>query len=242
MLRGLYAAATALDSASQVQEVVASNLSHVTTPGYRQRGVTHETFDRALQRATPPTGDIVGTRVSGVFHDFEAGALQHTQAPLDLALGDADTFFRVQGPNGQQLFSRNGTFHLNQAGQIVTQAGYPLLGQGGPITLPPDTTLINIASDGSVTANGEAVTRVQLVKFTNPEKLTAVGPTLYDAPQDAGQLPTEGRILQGYRESSNVNAANEMVQLMIGSRYFDAAQRVLRAIGESVQLNTRPQG
>ena len=78
MFRGLYAAATALDAAAQAQDVTAENLANVTTTGYRQRGVTFETFDRALGRAVEPAGDYVGTRLDRVFHDFRPGPIQPT--------------------------------------------------------------------------------------------------------------------------------------------------------------------
>jgi flagellar basal-body rod protein FlgF len=240
MLRGLYAAATSLDAASQAQEIQAHNLSHVNTPGYRQRTPTNETFDRVLARGTPPTGDYVGTRLSGAYFDFKPGALQHTNHHLDFALGDSDTFFTLAAPNGNPLYTRNGAFYLNQANEIVSEGGYRLLSEAGPISVPADTAQLNVASDGSVTADGAPVGRIQLARFSNPERLTTAGPTLFSAPPNAGQTPAEGRVLQGYRESSNVNAAEAMVKMMVGQRYYDAAQRSLRAISEAIQQNTRP--
>lgn len=74
------------------------------------------------------------------------------------------------------------------------------------------------------------------------QQLTAAGPTLYTAPPEAGLAAAPGRVLQGYRETSNVQPADAMVQLIIGSRYYDAAQRSLRSLAETIQLNTRPQG
>src|SRR5688500_18586114 len=97
MIRGLYSAATALDAAEQQQEVTAHNLAHSTTHGYRQRGLTFETFDRVLGRTSEPTGDLTGTSLVGVYHDFRPGGLQYTGAPLDLALG-GDGFFTLITP------------------------------------------------------------------------------------------------------------------------------------------------
>lgn len=240
MLRGLYSAATALDAASQHQEVTAYNLAHATTPGYRQRGVTQETFDRALERAESPTGDLTGTKVVGVYHDLRPGALQQTGQPFDLALGNGEQFFTLAGPDGP-IFSRNGSFRLNARSQIVSESGYPLRGQNGPITVPPETASVVVGVEGSVTADGQPIGQIQIARFTDPTKLTAIGPTLYSAGPDAGQLAANGEVLQGYREASNVQPADAMVRMIIGARYYDAAQRSLRTISESLQLNTRPQ-
>jgi len=241
MIRGLYAAATGLQVASEQQDVTAHNLSHVSTPGYRQRGVTFETFDRTLGRDDPPVGDITGARVSGVFHDFRPGPLQQTGHPYDLALAEPDQLFTLDGPNGR-LYTRSGAFRLDAQGRLVSQGGYPVRGEDGPITAPPEASRILIASDGTVTADGEPAGRIRPVRFADPRQLTAAGPTLYTAPPGTAAQPADGRVLQGYREGSNVQPADAMVQMIVGARYYDAAQRSLRAIAESVQLNTRPQG
>lgn len=241
MLRGLYAAASALDVAEQKQEVQAYNLAHMSTPGYRQRGLTYESFDRVLGRTQEPTGDIVGAKISAVYHDFRPGALQSTGHPFDLALAEPDQFFEVAGPNGP-LYSRNGALRLSTDGRIVTESGYALTGVAGPITVPAGTSNVNIAGDGNVTGDGAPLGRVRFVSFADAKQLTAVGPTLYSAPPEAGVRTVEGRVLQGYRESANVNPAEAMTGLIVSARYYEAAQRALRTIAESVQLNTRPSG
>jgi len=241
MIRGMYGAASALVLASEQQETIAYNLANSTAPGYRERGLVFETFDRALGRATEPTGDTVGARTVQAYHDFRPGPVQQTGQPYDLALGEADRFFVVAGPNGP-LYTRNGTFNRTVDGRLVTPAGYALQGDGGPITFPGDAVRVNIASDGSVTADGQPLATVRLVRFTNPQQLTAAGPTLYTAPPAAGLTDAPGRVIQGAREGSNVQPADAMVRLIIGSRYFDAAQRALRAMSDALQLNTKPTG
>jgi flagellar basal-body rod protein FlgF/flagellar basal-body rod protein FlgG len=241
MIRGMYSAASALVVASEQQEVTAYNLANANVPGYRERGLVFESFDRELGRAVTPTGDIVGARTVQAYHDFRPGAIQQTGHPYDLALGDPDRFFTVSGPNGA-LYTRNGTFFRTTDGRLVTQAGYPLQGENGPISFPPDAVQVIVGTDGSVTADGQPIGNLRLVRFTNPGQLTAAGPTLYTAPDGAGLTAAPGRVMQGARESSNVQPADAMVRLIIGSRYYDAAQRSLRTISESLQLNTRPQG
>ena len=240
MFRGLYSAATALDAAAQAQEITAHNLAHTSTPGYRQRGIVFETFDRVLNRSLQPTGDIVGTRLAQGYTDFRTGPIQQTGNPLDLALNEPDRFFAVSDANGRAMYTRDGAFHVNAQGQLLTTGGYTLQGEAGGITIPPGTADINIASDGNVTADGAPIGRVRVVQVGNPKQLTPVGDTLFEAPQDAGVRNADGRVLQGYREGSNVNPAEAMTGMVIAARFYDATQRVLRAIAETVQLNTRP--
>jgi flagellar basal body rod protein FlgG len=240
MIRGLYSAASGLVVASEQQEVTAYNLANATSPGYRERGLVFESFDRVLGRTLEPTGDLTGAHTLQAFHNFRPGPLQQTGNPYDLALGDSDRFFVLTGPNGP-LFTRNGTFYRTSQGNLVSPGGYTLQGENGtPISFEPEANRITIASDGSVTADEQPIGNVRVVRFTNPQQLTAAGPTLYSAPETAGLTPAPSRVLQGYREGSNVQPADAMVRLIIGQRYYDAAQRSLRAISESIQLNTRP--
>lgn len=241
MIRGMYSAASALVVASEQQEVTAYNLANANAAGYRERGLVFESFDRVLGRAEEPTGDVVGARTAQAYHDFRPGALQQTGHPYDLALGEPDRFFVLAGPNGP-LYTRNGTFFRTSEGRLVSPGGYPLQGTNGAITVPPDVARVNIASDGSVLAGDQPLGSVSVVRFANPQALTAAGPTLYTAPPEAGVAPAPGRVLQGYREGSNVQPADAMVRLIIGARYYDAAQRALRSMSESLQLNTRPTG
>jgi flagellar basal-body rod protein FlgF/flagellar basal-body rod protein FlgG len=239
MIRGIYSAANAMDAAVQNQEVVAHNLAHATVPGFRQRGLAF-----ALPDATP--GHVGSTQAApggrstpSQYVDFRPGALQHTGAPLDLAI-DGNAFFTLQGPDGP-IYTRNGTFRLNTQGQVVSQGGYPLQGAGGTITVPPGATDVTVARDGSVSAGGQPIGRIQLAGFQDLSQLDPVGPTLFRAGPKAGLQTAAGGVVQGYRETSNVQPAEAMVAMIAGARHFEASQRALRAIAEAVQLNTRPQ-
>lgn len=247
MLRGLYSATSALDASMQRQEAVAQNLANASVPGYRKRNLTFETFDRVVNQSQQETGDIVGTSQSKEYYDFTPGSIQFTGNPLDLAL-QGDGFFVLDGPNGP-LYTRNGTFRVTPQGQVLSRGGnYPLLSTLGQVQVPPGTIDLSITSDGLITADGAAAGQVRRVRFQNPSELLAAGPTLFKTPPvnpdgtgGAGlQESTEG-VIQGARESSNVNPAQAIVDMILGTRYFEASQRVLRAMAESIQLNTRPQ-
>lgn len=241
MIRGLYSAATALDAQAQQQEVIAHNMAHVNVAGHRRRGVVFETFDRVLDRKTPD-GDILGTRVAESFVAFPTGTIEHTGNPFDLALDQPDTFFAVEGTSGP-MYTRNGAFNLNSQGELVTKDGRKVLSAGGgPLTFRPDATNVTVGMDGSVTADGTAVGRLQLTRFANPQALVPSGTTLFAGTPEAGAQAGIGRVQQGYRETSNVQVVNEMVNMISGLRHYEAAQRAVRALSDAVQLNTRPQG
>lgn len=241
MLRGMYAAASALDAAQQAHQATAANLANASVPGYRQVGVRFETLDRALGRGDPPPADITGTRVAASYTDFRPGALQATGNPLDLALVEPDQFFVVAGPDGP-LYTRDGAFRQTAQGQVVTQAGYPVQADGGPLAVPGAAAAVTVAADASVAADGVSVGRVRVVRFADVSRLKQVGPTYFSPPPDVRPQEAPVRLMAGYREGSNVNPAAAMVGMVVANRYYEAAQRALRAISDSVQLNTRPQG
>ena len=152
-----------------------------------------------------------------------------------------NAFFTVQGPNGP-LYTRNGSFTLSATGQLQTRGGgYPVLGQGNVLTVPADASSITIAGDGTVSANGAAIGRLRLASFANTESLQRVGPTLFEGPAPQTPAPDSVRVEQGYRESSNVQPVQEMVTMMMGMRFYEAAQKAMQSMSDAVAQNTRPQ-
>lgn len=237
MIRGLYGAATALDAAFQSQDVFAQNLAAANHPGYRRVGLSYESFDHALDRSR--AGSPMGARPGTLYSDFRPGLITYTGNAFDVAL-EGDGFFVARGPEGP-LYTRDGCFRRDSDGQLLTHAGLPVLGTNGPIVLPPAALDVRIDADGSVRADGSVVDQLKLVSFTDPTKLERVGTTTFSAPADVEPGDSAAKARQGYRESANLQVATEMVNMIRGARYFEAAQRVLRTLSESVQLNTRPQ-
>lgn len=251
MIRGIYSAATGLEASSLQQDMTAQNLANSTMPGYRRRGAAFETFERALAAVRPELvaeAGIFGTQPYGTFNSFEPGPFETTGNPLDAAINDnGTTFFVVESPQGP-LYTRNGSFQLNEEGQLLTKSGLPVRGQGGPITIPPGTVRVQIAQDGTVLADaglgqpGVPVSNLELAQFTNPHQLRQIGPSLFQGGGGAiAATPGTYRIEQGHREGSNVQVVNEMVSMIAGLRHYEAAQRALRAISDAVQQNTRPE-
>ncbi len=238
MIQGMYGAATALDVATQAQDAISQNLANASIPGYRSRGVAFETFDRTLTSKTSPNSQM-GTQVAGSYSDFQPGPLQFTNSPLDVAL-DGDGFFVMKGPQGP-LYTRAGVFQRATDGQLQGASGLPIQGEGGPITVPANASAVVIGRDGTVRADDAVIGRIQLARFQDPSRLVPAGTTLFSAPAGVEQQDGKDNILQGYRELSNVQPATQLVAMIQNSRFYEAAQRVLRTISESLQIGTRPQ-
>jgi flagellar basal-body rod protein FlgF len=235
MLRGIYSAASAMEASARNQEIVAENLAHVATPGYRRQG---SLFDVGMQQddlaaATQALGN--GRNPVGFTH-FDPGPMQQTNNPYDLALvGNA--FFVVQGPNGP-LYTRNGAFERTTNGELQLRGGdgYKLSG----VQIPATAGRVDVSADGVIFADGARIGQVQLATFANTDTLRRVGPTLFEG--DDPQTPQTGvvRVEQGYREGSNVQPVQEMVSMMLGMRQYEAVEKTLRSIAEAVGQNTRP--
>ncbi len=242
MLRGLYSVAGAMESAARNQEIIADNLANVTTPGFRRQGLVFD-VGPASNTNTPenrgtPSSTNAGNQTS--FTRFDSGPLEQTNSPFDLALvGDA--FFVLDGPNGP-VYTRNGVFGLSPSGELQSRgAGYRVRGQGGALTVPANAGPVTVAADGTLSTNGAEIGRLQLARFARPETMRRVGSTLFEG--DAPEAPQPGsvRVEQGYREGSNVQAVEEMVSMMVGMRFYEAAERAMRALSDVVGQNTRVQ-
>jgi len=241
MIQGLYGAASALDAAAENQEVISYNIANANVPGYRRRTATFETFDRALAEASGggPGNGVMGTRLGSVYSSFEAGDYQRTDNPLDLAVR-GDGFFVLEGPNGP-LYTRNGTFALNAKGELTSNDGLPVTGNGGRIIVPPGTSKVSIGADGTVRADKNAVGQVKVALFDDPGKLRPVGNTLFEAGDDVQPKTGTSTVLQGYREGSNVQVVNEMAMMIAGMRHYEAARNALKSLSDAIQQTTQPQ-
>jgi flagellar basal-body rod protein FlgF len=240
MMSGLYSVGSALETAQLNQELVAENLANAATPGYRRVGMVLA----APPASAAPAGEetistgLQGPRAGTLYTSFTPGMMQHTGNPLDVAIA-GEAFFVVDGPSGP-LYTRNGAFSLNDQGELLTRAGLPVRGVGSKIVIPPNTVNISIGKDGTVMADSVAVGQLQLAQFTNPDALRRAGTTLFEGPPPQTPLPGTATVEQGYREGSNVQVVNEMIQMMVGMRQYDAAQRAMRALAESIGHQTRP--
>jgi flagellar basal body rod protein FlgG len=243
MLRGIYSVASAMETAARNHEIIAENLVNATTPGYRRQGLLYESASASTSPA-PSALNTGRSRSNGPGSNSylytDPGPLQQTNNPYDVALA-GNAFFVLQGPNGP-LYTRNGSFQLGPGGQLQARgSGYPVSGSGGQgITIPPDATNVTIGSDGTVFSSGAEIGRLQLASFARPDTLQRVGPTLFQGENPQTPPADSIRVEQGYREGSNVQPVQEMVSMMLGMRFYEAAGKALQAITDAVAQNTKP--
>jgi flagellar basal-body rod protein FlgF len=209
---------------SREMDVVANNIANIDTTGYKADGSLFEEYLSSSARTD------VGARVSyvrdrGVWHDMNAGGMQRTGNPLDVAI-DGDGFFTVQTPRGPR-YTRNGSFKINAAGQLVTSEGDPVLGSGGPITFQPNDRQISISPDGTISVRQGNSTAdsvrgtLTLVNFANPQQLQKDGGSTFKTP--AGVTPqaaTGAKMVQGELEKSNVRGVVEMSRMIEITRSY----------------------
>jgi flagellar basal body rod protein FlgG len=228
-----------MSGAALAQDVIAENLANVNVPGYRRRAVTFQSFEGSLDEAAGD-GNLLGSRVTGIYDDANPGPTQATGNPLDL-VASGNTYFVLDGPEGP-VYTRNGVFRLNAEGQLESASGLKVKGEGGVITIPPETSKITISRDGTVTADGTEVGQLRLVQIRNLAGMQRVGTTLFSGPANLAETAEPGTALveQGYREGSNVQVVQEMVSMILGMRHYEAAQRAMRGLADSVGLSTRP--
>lgn len=211
---GMTSAAAALQMLERRQQVLANNLANVSTRGFK----AETPFSRMMGNALATTDTSL---------DQAQGNLTETHNPLDLAV-DGNGFFVVQTPAGER-FVRNGTFALDRERRLVDGQGNPVLGEGGPVTLP--TGIVEVDSTGLISVNGKPQQRLRLEKVANASELQHEGGTHFvpDATRQA-LAPEQRMVKQGFVEESNVNSMTAMTDMLAVLHRYGAAQKTLSTI------------
>lgn len=259
MIRALYTAASGMNAQQANIDTVANNLANVNTTGFKKSRMEFQ--DLVYQQITvagSPTSTAadeapvglevgLGTRPIATARDFATGNLKTTNAPLDVAI-EGGGFFQINLPSGEIGYTRAGAFHLSSDGTVVTSEGYQV--QPG-ITIPKDATSVSISKDGvvSVQIAGQSATQqvgtIELATFQNAAGLRALGGNLFAATTASGEATTGvpgtegmGTVAQGFLEDSNVSVVEEMVNMILGQRAYEANSRVVKAADEMLsQVN-----
>ncbi len=240
----LYQAATALEGAQQRQNVIAENLAASSIPGFKRNtvgfhAVNAAMFNDAMQATDKSQLQYMLPRITGHI-DFSQGTLVRTGDNNSLAI-DGPGFFTVSGPDNSTVYTRDGSFHVNSDGELVTKEGYPLrqAGGGAPITVATDTDApITISPDGMVSQGGAPLGQLQLMNFSNEDLklLKRINSGYYKA---NGATPnpvnlTETKVAQGFLEGSNTTPMHEMTELMSSLRHFEANQKIMKIHDEQM--------
>jgi flagellar basal-body rod protein FlgF len=235
MLQGYYSAASGMSAALQNQDILAQNLAHAPVPGYRRQSLSFAEFVNSQNETAAPESNqpLHGANLARHTTSFDPGAYQKTGNPLECAI-QGDGFFVLDGPNGP-LYTRNGQFQIDAKGQLVSPSGYPVTGSNGPLQIPSDAAQIQIALDGTVSADNTQIGQLRMVSFDDPSQLERAGTTLFSAPDGVEPQTSTATIRQGYREGSNVSVIQEMVQMISGMRQYEAASKALHSLSDAMQ-------
>lgn len=249
MIRSLWIAKTGLESQQTNMDVISNNLANVNTTGFKRgRAVFEDLMYQTLRQPGAqvgaanqlPTGLQIGTGVRTVATEriHTQGNLRDTGNSLDIAI-QGRGFLQVEMPDGTVAYTRDGSLQVDQEGQLVTAGGYPIQ---PPINIPDNALTISIARDGtvSVTQPGAAGTNVEvgqleLTTFINPAGLQSAGENLYietdaSGPANFAQpgLDGAGLVLQNYVETSNVNVAEELVNMITTQRAYEMNSKAVQ--------------
>jgi flagellar basal-body rod protein FlgF len=231
MDRVIYIAMTGAREVTRQQAAVSHNLANISTHGFKQ--------ELNVFRALPVVGEGAKTRAfvleTTPRSDFTSGAIQQTERPLDVAVRGPG-WIAVQDANGQEAYTRMGHLQISQNGIMQTTNGLNVLGDAGPVAVPPDQELL-IGKDGTVSTvpigqNLNAVAIAGRIKLVNPAEIDLVRGEDGLFRQKSGQ-PAEAdanvSLISGALESSNVNPAEAMVSMVSLARQFEMQMRVIRA-------------
>jgi flagellar basal-body rod protein FlgG len=256
MFRALYSAASGMQAQQLNLDNIANNLANASTAGFQARRVQFSDLlyqsqvmpgSAASQQTTVASGIQVGLGVRPNETELiqTQGALQSTGNPTDLAISGPG-FFQLLLTNGQTGYTRQGSFHPDAQGNLVTADGNALQ---PAITIPSDATSITVGADGTVSViqpgqtQAAQVGSIQTAMFVNPGGLNSIGNNVYlstTASGDAvvgspGGSDGQGTLQQGMLEQSNVSVVDEFVAMILAQRSYESNSRVLKAGDEMLQ-------
>lgn len=259
MIRSLWIARTGMDAQQLQLDVISNNLANVSTNGFKaSRAVfadllyqtQNQPGGQTTQQTQYPSGLQVGTGVQPVAteHMLTQGSLQQTSNPTDMAI-QGSGYFQISMPDGTVGYTRDGSFQVNYQGQLVNALGYPLL---PPVTIPANALSVTVGLDGTVSitqpgsSNSVQIGTIQLATFIDPGGLQSNGGNLYTETSSSGPASTNtpglngaGTLNQGYVETSNVNVAEELVNMIETQRAYEMDSKAITASDQMMQALTQ---
>ena len=255
----LFVAKTGLSAQDTSLKVISNNLANVSTVGFKKDRAVFE--DLLYQTVRQPGAETAegnqlpsglqlgnGVRVVGTQKMFSTGEIQVTDETFDVAINGRG-FFQVTMPNGDIGYTRNGQFHLNSDNELVTAEGYLI---EPAITLPDDVQSFTVGVDGTVevVVAGDAtptqIGTLEIADFVNPQGLQAIGQNLFveTAASGAPQVAQPGEeglgiLRQGMLEASNVNAVEELVNMITTQRAYEINSKVISTADEMLSFVTQ---
>ncbi len=263
MERSLWTAKTGMDAQQTSMDVIANNLANISTTAFKSTRTIFEDLlyqtirqpgAQSTQQTQIPSGLQIGLGVRPISTEriFTQGNPQQTGNAKDVAI-NGNGFFQVLMPDGSTAYTRDGSFQLDNQGQLVTASGYPVQ---PALTIPANATSLTIGSDGVVTITQNTsqlpvqIGALQLATFVNPAGLDSIGENLYLETGSSGSANTtvpglngSGTLMQNYVEGSNVNVATELVNMIETQRSYEMNSQAITTSNQMLQrLVTMAQG
>ncbi|GMV61317.1 MAG: flagellar basal body rod protein FlgG [Parvibaculum sp.] len=258
-MQSLSIAATGMMAQQLNVEVISNNIANMSTSGFkRQRAEFQDLLYQNLRRVGTNSSDAgtivpagvqvgLGVKTGSVYRIMTQGNLDNTENKLDIAI-QGRGYFRVEMPSGEDAYTRAGSFQISPDGQLVTADGYTL---APGITIPQEATDITISNDGQVQVtlqgqtDAQVVGQIELAAFANEAGLDPLGSNLFieTAASGAPTLGTPasdgiGSVLQGFLETSNVNAVSEITTLITAQRAYEMNAKVITATDEMMSVTS----
>ncbi|MBP2627199.1 MAG: flagellar basal-body rod protein FlgF [Firmicutes bacterium] len=232
MIRGIYTGASGMLAESMRTDVISNNLANANTTGFKKDVAVSKDFASMLITRindgadAPVIGSMgVGAMIDEISTNQSAGGIRITGNNFDLAL-EGKGFFAVETPRGVR-YTRNGTFSKNTKGELITQDGYRVLGQNGPIRINGNKMVVS--DDGSVIVDDQPAGKLQVLEFANEKQLQKEGSSLYIADPNQERTASTSSVRQGFSELSNVNVVGEMVNLISSYRTYEINGKVVQS-------------
>lgn len=260
MNRSLYTGATGMMTQMKIMDVVSNNIANVNTTGFKKDDVIARSFNEELMYRIKDNNEVfntlppraigtvnLGVTVDEVFTNHATGSMQNTNNEFDLAIQGSGYFVAaIPQTDGtvEQKLTRAGNFTLNQDRELVTIEGYHVLGRNGIITIPEGESQVSINQDGEIFVGEQFIDRVQIVDVPDKDMLRKYGDNFYELTADGVTQPVDGSttVLQGYLETSNVSAVDEMVKMITVQRMYEANQKVITTADSIMQKSANEVG
>jgi flagellar basal-body rod protein FlgG len=252
----MWSAAAGMNVQTLNMDAISNNLANINSSGFKAgraefQDLLYQTISSAGTNTTTSTTQPSslqlghGAKLSAMVKDYSTGSLQQTDSPYDMAI-QGQGFFQVTQTDGTIAYTRDGSFTVDQNGNLVDSSGDPLSPQ---ITIPQDATSVTIAQDGTVTVTQQGQTtpqqvgQITLANFINPNGLNQIGHNLMQQSLASGDPITGtpgqnglGTIQQSSLEMSNVDMASEMVNMIVGQRAYEANSKTIQTVDNMLQL------
>lgn len=203
-------------------QAVSNNIANISTSGFRREGIV---FAESIQALETEGGGVAMTSARVRYTDSTLGGTSKTGGDFDFAI-DGKGYFLVETPVGERL-TRAGSFSPNSEGDLVTMTGHRVLDASGtPIFIPPDADVVGVSNDGTISIDGRSISQIGIYDVSDPQALVREDGVLFKS-DEAPVAVEDPKMLQGYLESSNVDAVGEMARLIEVQRAYEFGQKLL---------------